>query len=966
MTAWLWAGLLIVGFVVLMKALRLVPASTHTLALVGDSLTVMGDRRLDDAQREQAMRRLAGRLLGSVGRLVGSTALALVLPTVSVWGAGRMHWVDFDEVVHLALSPTFIVLSSAVLIAAMTSLPHVADVNLEHHYSVADQLLHKTAFATPVVQLLLARLEDRIWKSRLTGLDAERPVFITALPRAGTTLLLECCSRTEELATHSYRVMPFVLAPLMWTRMSRWLRKQGEKRERAHGDGMLIDFDSPEAFEEMFWLANFRRPYASDRIRLFRKLPRHPGFKHQFSQYMRKIIYVGFGARARNQRYASKNNLNVSRLTLLRGLYPRCSIVVPFREPLQHCNSLLSQHRRFSKLHASDAFAAEYMRQIGHFDFGENLCPVDFDGWLDERQHADPNTMGFWLEYWIAGYRHILENHRVHVTFVDYDALCSQPEAGLRRLGKSIGLRNPDSLFAGGLEVREAKQHNVEVTPDLEVLVASARDLLTKLRAASTHDVDPEAAEALGRATAALDTRSRHELVQQGLAKPPRSRSERRISLAFGVVLLLSTGFFGGYHATKHKTLLFRATDKVVTGAEQFYDIMTDDGLPHGFLRPTRGAGAGVTLGAGLNDGRLLILSSFFDGGNQVRLMRRDGSMVARWPLSYLDIFGHQDINGRHPETDWNVDIHGLRIHPNGDIVFNFEYFGTARLSRCGKVKWRLAQRTHHSLTFAEHGGYWVLKRETLPPGDQSLWPFLGPVEVDLIEKLSDDGKVERRISIPKVINDSGLTYLLTSTGQYFDKRYRSDREIVHANKVEELTTEMAAKFPSFAAGDLLVSIRTHNLLIVIDPRTERVKWHQMGPYIRQHDPVFDWDGTIKLFNNNVYFFETDEGQLPAAGHASNIASVDPATHEMRVVYGGRGDQYFVSTLRGRQQPLAGGGFMITESEGGRAFEVDASGRKVWEYINRYDDKHVAEITEARLLDADYFDVADWSCPASP
>ena len=28
-------------------------------------------------------------------------------------------------------------------------------------------------------------------------------------------------------------------------------RKSGEMRERAHGDGMMIDFDSPEALEEM-------------------------------------------------------------------------------------------------------------------------------------------------------------------------------------------------------------------------------------------------------------------------------------------------------------------------------------------------------------------------------------------------------------------------------------------------------------------------------------------------------------------------------------------------------------------------------------------------------------------------------------------------------------------------------------------------------------------------------------------
>jgi len=53
------------------------------------------------------------------------------------------------------------------------------------------------------------------------------------------------------------------------------------------------------------------------------------------------------------------------------------------------------------------------------------------------------------------------------------------------------------------------------------------------------------------------------------------------------------------------------------------------------------------------------------------------------------------------------------------------------------------------------------------------------------------------------------------------------------------------------------------------------------------------------------------------------------------------------------------------EFEGGRVFEVDAEGNTVWEYVNRYNDEYVAEVTGARLLDADYFKVTDWSCPST-
>ncbi len=32
-------------------------------------------------------------------------------------------------------------------------------------------------------------------------------------------------------------------------------------------------------------------------------------------------------------------------------------------------------------MHARDPFARRYMEAIGHYDFGANLRPIDFDGW---------------------------------------------------------------------------------------------------------------------------------------------------------------------------------------------------------------------------------------------------------------------------------------------------------------------------------------------------------------------------------------------------------------------------------------------------------------------------------------------------------------------------------------------------------------------------------------------------------
>ena len=79
--------------------------------------------------------------------------------------------------------------------------------------------------------------------------------FVTSLPRVGTTLLLDVLSALPAFASHTYRHMPFVLCPILWDRISSGFRKEAELDEREHGDGIMIGYDSSEAFEEIIWMA---------------------------------------------------------------------------------------------------------------------------------------------------------------------------------------------------------------------------------------------------------------------------------------------------------------------------------------------------------------------------------------------------------------------------------------------------------------------------------------------------------------------------------------------------------------------------------------------------------------------------------------------------------------------------------------------------------------------------------------
>jgi hypothetical protein len=231
---------------------------------------------------------------------------------------------------------------------------------------------------------------------------------------------------------------------------------------------MLIDCDSPEGLEEVLWKTFWRQHYRSDRI-----IPWQDEDEGEFSEFFRnhmlKIILLRRGQDAHAARYVSKNNLNIARTQMLRRLFPDSLIVVPFRQPLQHAASLLEQHRNFLRIQEEDPFAFKYMRAIGHHDFGKNLCPVDFEGWIDERQSQDTETLAYWLEYWVVSYRHLL-TEKDGLFLFSYEALCEDFKTGLHRLAEVIGSKNGDALMSAAPTIRSPRAREVDtgsVSPSL-------------------------------------------------------------------------------------------------------------------------------------------------------------------------------------------------------------------------------------------------------------------------------------------------------------------------------------------------------------------------------------------------------------------------------------------------------------------------------------------------------------------
>ncbi|MEZ5823254.1 MAG: arylsulfotransferase family protein [Geminicoccaceae bacterium] len=339
------------------------------------------------------------------------------------------------------------------------------------------------------------------------------------------------------------------------------------------------------------------------------------------------------------------------------------------------------------------------------------------------------------------------------------------------------------------------------------------------------------------------------------------------------------------------------------------------------------------------------------------RLVDMDGNERHAWDVSLNAIFGEQ-AHMQQRRQDWDAHIHGMHLFPDGDIVFNFEMIGLVRIDACGDTVWARPNYTHHSIFVDEKGDIWAsgnvgetYRRDDLPGFDT-------PVMDELVVRFGPDGEEQQRISILDAILASHYEGVLLGTGHDSVKHTERDGpDILHLNDVEPLGAVKAAAFPLFDAGDIMVSLRNINTVLVLDGETGEVAWAGVGPYLAQHDPDFLEDGTISVFDNRRF-----DANMAGRERQSRIVTVDPATSEVSVAYGRGPSEPFYTGKMGKHERLANGNMLIAETEAGRAFEVTPDGRVVWEYINRRNEDEAAWIMGAHRYPVGYLDPDALSC----
>lgn len=309
--------------------------------------------------------------------------------------------------------------------------------------------------------------------------------------------------------------------------------------------------------------------------------------------------------------------------------------------------------------------------------------------------------------------------------------------------------------------------------------------------------------------------------------------------------------------------------------------------------------------------------------GKDLQLVNMEGKTIYTWDLNYSRIWPNPEhINNIKPVATY---ANKAQVFPNGDLLVQFSSgvdtpygYGLARLDKNSNILWKLSENTHHDFYVDTHNGdiYSLLQKFVMetPEGYEGL-PF--PMLADYVAKISKDGKVLNKVMLIKAFKNSPF-YEMLFFGNV-EKRW----DHTHANSIMKLEPEMAAKFPMFKPGQILISIRNPSILAVMDMDEEKIVWATTGEWKMQHEAKFTNNGTIILYDNRGY--------IDTRVKTGRVLYIDPKNGKIIREYKNL-EQPFYSKLMGGVEELSNGNMLIFATEQNKIIELTPENKAVWEF----------------------------------
>jgi hypothetical protein len=391
----------------------------------------------------------------------------------------------------------------------------------------------------------------------------------------------------------------------------------------------------------------------------------------------------------------------------------------------------------------------------------------------------------------------------------------------------------------------------------------------------------------------------------------------------------LSVGFLGfvaGSYAMFSEAWPARYLADAYRGGEALLAAKTqyNSPFPSGFWEPARTESGGVIIydPAKALNGYTLFTSG---EGQRAALISMTGEVLHEWHLPFSAIWD-DTAQVKKPRPDSMIHYHRAYLYPNGDLLAIYEAlgdtpwgYGLVKMDKNSRLIWKYLGGAHHDLDVGPDGNIYVLTHEVTNTIIDK-WRHLKPPRIDdFVVVLSPDGEMLKKVSVLDALVASPYARMVNAVAWY------SKEDFLHANAIDVVDEQAAMRVSGAPGNQVLISLRELGAIGLLDMDRAVFSWALRGPWVGQHDPDLLPNGNMLLFDNYGHY---------GPGGISRVIEFDPRTLELVWSYTGDEARPFESKLRSGQERLANGNTLITESDGGRLFEVTRDGQIVWEYIN--------------------------------
>jgi len=209
----------------------------------------------------------------------------------------------------------------------------------------------------------------------------------------------------------------------------------------------------------------------------------------------------------------------------------------------------------------------------------------------------------------------------------------------------------------------------------------------------------------------------------------------------------------------------------------------------------------------------------------------------------------------------------------------------------------------------------------------------------DAINILNQEGKIIFSKSVIEIFIENGLIHRI------FSHKFVSDP--IHLNDIQPVLKDG----PYFKKGDLFLSLKNLNMVILYRPETNKIIKIIEGGFLNQHDVDILDDKTISIYNNNT-FYTYHARPVVVPNNEILIYHFDTDSFSKKFE-----DAFKTLKIRSATESLVDflddGSAIIEDDNDGRIFYLNNNGEVIWEFNNLSSKKQIYNLWWARIISSE-------------